>query len=80
MKKILATLSLALFCIALMAQKVCIVTSQQASNREQYAAEYLQKKLTGMGYIVAKKADTKITLHNAGNGPAEGYKIGRAHV
>ena len=77
MKKILATLSLALFCIALMAQKVCIVTSQQASNREQYAAEYLQKKLTGMGYIVAKKADTKITLHNAGNGPAEGYTLSK---
>ena len=77
MKKILATLSLALFCIALMAQKVCIVTSKQASNREQYAAEYLQKKLTGMGYIVAKKADTKITLHNAGNGPAEGYTLSK---
>ena len=77
MKKILATLSLALFCIALMAQKVCIATSKQASNREQYAAEYLQKKLTEMGYIVAKKADTKITLHNAGNGPAEGYTLSK---
>ena len=46
-------------CLALtvMAQRVSIVinkkavrTGFQANNREQYAAEYLQKKLTAMGY------------------------------
>ena len=58
-----------------MAQRVSIVTQKHASNREQYAAEYLQKKLTAMGYEVTPKKGLRITLTNAGNGPAEGYSI-----
>ena len=36
-----------LVCMALtvLAQRINIVTDKQASNREKYAAEYLQKKL-----------------------------------
>ncbi len=67
-------------CLAaiVMAQRVSIVTGKKASAREQYAAEYLQKKLQALGYTVAnKKADCKITLQNASNGPAEGYTISK---
>ena len=67
-------------CLAaiVMAQRVSIVTGKKASAREQYAAEYLQKKLQVLGYTVAsKKADCKITLQNASNGPAEGYTISK---
>ena len=56
-------------------ERVCIVTNKQATNREKYAAEYLQKKLTAMGYEVTPKRGLRITLRNAGNGPAEGYAI-----
>ena len=64
-------------CLALtvMAQRVSIVTQKQATNREQYAAEYLQKKLTAMGYEVTPKKGLRITLTNAAGGPAEGYTI-----
>jgi hypothetical protein len=64
-------------CLAMtiMAQRVSIVTDKQATNREQYAAEYLQKKLTAMGYEVTAKKGARITLTNAGEGPAEGYRI-----
>ena len=58
-----------------MAQRINVVTSKQASAREQYAAEYLQKKLTEMGYEVTEKRGTRITLSNVGKGPAEGYTI-----
>ena len=58
-----------------MAQRVSVVTSKGASAREQYAAEYLQKKLTDMGYEVTPKKGLRITLTNASNGPAEGYTI-----
>ena len=61
--------------LTIMAQRVCIVTDKQATNREKYAAEYLQKKLTAMGYEVTPKKGLNITLTNAGNGPAEGYAI-----
>ena len=61
--------------LTIMAQRVSIVTDKQATNREKYAAEYLQKKLTAMGYEVTPKKGLNITLTNAGNGPAEGYAI-----
>ena len=61
-----------------MAQRVSIQTGKKASAREQYAAEYLQKKLTEMGYTISpKKADCKITLSNANSGTAEGYTIAK---
>ena len=60
------------------AQRISIQTGKRASAREQYAAEYLQKKLTEMGYTVSpKKADCKITLSNANSGTAEGYTIAK---
>ena len=67
-------------CLAaiVMAQRVSIVTGKKASAREQYAAEYLQKKLQALGYTFAnKKADCKITLQNVSNGPVEGYTISK---
>ena len=78
MKKILSILITFFVCATLSAQQVCIITNKKASNREQYAKEYLQKKLKGMGYIVSsKKTDCKITLVNAGNGTPEGYTIAK---
>ena len=61
--------------VATMAQQINVVTSKGVSAREQYAAEYLQKKLTALGYEVTAKKGTRITLINADNGPAEGYSI-----
>ena len=60
-----------------MAQRVSVVTSKGASAREQYATEYLQKKLTALGYEVTPKKGLRITLTNANNGPAEGYSIAK---
>ena len=78
MKKITVIAVIALLAITAMAQRVSIQTGKKASAREQYAAEYLQKKLTGMGYTVSpKKADCKIMLSNANSGTAEGYTIAR---
>ncbi len=58
------------------AQRVTIVGSKAASPREQYAAEYLGKKLADIGYTIGtKKADMCITLRNAYSGAAEGYTI-----
>ena len=76
MKKILTSLVLSIAYITLQAQTVSITLSKKASNREQYAKEYLEKKLTSMGYTVSpKKAKLNITLVNVGNGTAEGYTI-----
>lgn len=53
---------------ACLAQKVNILTEKDASNREQYAAEYLQKKLTGMGLsavVNGKKGEYRISLSQA---------------
>ncbi len=76
MKKTLTTLVITLVGLALQAQTVNIVLSKKASNREQYAKEYLEKKLAALGYTVGgKKADKRITLSVAGKGPAEGYTI-----
>ena len=48
------------------AQTVSITTEQNASNREAFAAEYLQKKLTNLGYtIVDKKGEYRISLSQA---------------
>jgi hypothetical protein len=58
-----------------MAQRINVITSKDASAREHYAAEYLQKKLTEMGYEVTEKRGTRITLSNMGKGPAEGFTI-----
>lgn len=78
MKRISALLLLVCLTTLTMAQRVSIQTGKKASAREQYAAEYLQKKLTEMGYTVnPKKADCKITLSNANSGTAEGYTIAR---
>ena len=78
MKKITVIAVIALLAITAMAQRVNIQTGKKASAREQYAAEYLQKKLTEMGYTVSpKKADCKITLSNANSGTAEGYTIAK---
>ena len=78
MKRITVIAVIALLAITAMAQRVSIQTGKKASAREQYAAEYLQKKLTEMGYTVSpKKADCKIMLSNANSGTAEGYTIAR---
>ena len=78
MKRITVIAVFALLAITAMAQRVSIQTGKKASAREQYATEYLQKKLTEMGYTVnPKKADCKITLSNANSGTAEGYTIAR---
>ena len=78
MKKITVIAVIALLAITAMAQRVSIQTGKKASAREQYAAEFLQKKLTEMGYTISpKKADCKITLSNANSGTAEGYTIAK---
>lgn len=78
MKRITVIAVIALLAITAMAQRVNIQTGKKASAREQYAAEYLQKKLTEMGYTISpKKADCKITLSNANSGTAEGYTIAK---
>ena len=78
MKRITVIAVIALLAITAMAQRVSIQTGKKASAREQYAAEYLQKKLTKMGYTISpKKADCKITLSNANSGTTEGYTIAK---
>ena len=71
MKKIVIILILSSCCLMLMAKQVNIITGKKPSPREQYAAEYLQKKLTAMGY------NGHITLKCSHQGPAEGYSISR---
>ena len=80
MKKILITLVLSIVCFTLQAQYVnIVVSSKKATNREQYAAEYLQKKLSAMGYtVVKKKGDCQIALSCKHRGKAEGYQIFRS--
>ena len=78
MKRITVIAVFALLAITAMAQRVSIQTGKKASAREQYATEYLQKKLTEMGYTVSpKKADCTITLSNADSETAEGYTIAK---
>ncbi len=69
-----------LVCMALtvVAQRVSVVTGKKTTVREQYAKEYLQKKLTAMGYtIVQKNGDYQIALSCKHSGKAEGYQISR---
>ena len=80
MTKRLAFIGL-LVCMALtiVAQRVNVVTSKKATAREQYAKEYLQKKLTAMGYTIVKnKGDYQIALSCKNSGKAEGYQIFRS--
>ena len=77
MKKILITLVLTIICSTVLAQQVNIVMQKQASNREQYAKEYLEKKLTALGYEVTAKKGLRITLKCRNSGPTEGYAISR---
>ena len=72
MKKILATLLLTIACMTVQGQSIQIVTNKKASDRERYAAEYLQKKLKALNY-----SGGLITLNVKGSGPAEGYTIRR---
>ena len=76
MKKLFTTLVISLLCLALQAQTVSVVTDRKASNREQYAKDYLARKLTELGYTVStKKPQLRIMLANAGQGAAEGFTI-----
>jgi hypothetical protein len=61
-----------LVCLAVqvMAQHVNIITDKKPTEREKYAAEYLQKKLKALNY-----SGGRITLSVKGCGPAEGYTI-----
>ena len=47
------------------AQSIQIRLEKHPSNREQFAAEYLQKKLSKLGYIVGKRGKYKIYLAQA---------------
>ncbi len=77
MKKILATFVLAIVFLSSHAQTVSIIRNKKATNREQYAAEYLQKKLTALGYSVtnSKKSDCRIELYCRHSGQTEGYQL-----
>ena len=75
MKRFFAvTMMLAIVMMAV-AQQVNIVTNKKATARELYAKEYLQKKLTALGYEVTPKKGLRITLSVSGSGAAEGYTI-----
>ncbi len=53
-------------CSSVHAQRVSIITERTASNRETFAAEYLQKKLAVLGYEVTdRKPDYRVTLSQA---------------
>lgn len=77
MKRIIIIGIIACIAVTATAKRISIVTGKNTSAREQYAVEYLQKKLTEMGHTITnKKADYRITLTtDAGNGPAESYTI-----
>ena len=78
MKRILTILASIGISMALQAETIKVITAKKASNREQYAKEYLEKKLTALGYTIGqKKVDYSISLVNTGSGPAEGYSISK---
>ena len=79
MKRLISIALILACCLTLTAQKVNIITSKKASQREQYAKEYLTTKLTALGYEVTPKKGTSITLTNAGSGSAEGYTIAKGN-
>ena len=53
MKKIISFITTIIVCANINAQTINIVTEKNANNRQQYAAEYLQKKLNALGYEAA---------------------------
>ena len=64
-QKIFVMAALVLIPSVSFAQKVNILTEKTASNREQYAAEYLQKKLNRLGFptvVNGKKGEYRISL------------------
>ncbi|MBQ9656604.1 MAG: hypothetical protein IJV38_11390 [Prevotella sp.] len=75
MKRLLALGVLVAVAMTAVAQQVYIVTSKKASEREQYAKEYLAGKLTALGCEVTARKGLAITLVNTGSGTAEGYSI-----
>ena len=76
MKRIIIIAMVLAASITAVAQQVRIDVAKGASKRELYAAEYLQKKLTAMGYeVVAQKGDMRIALTCRQKGPAEGYML-----
>ncbi len=77
MKKLTVLLLLACLTGIATAQHISIVTGKKASNREQYAKEYLEKKLMALGYEVTAKKGLRITLKCRNSGPTEGYAISR---
>lgn len=67
-QKIFVMAALVLIPSVSFAQKVNILTEKTASNREQYAAEYLQKKLNRLGFptvVNGKKGEYRISLSQA---------------
>lgn len=67
-QKIFVMAALVLIPSVSFAQKVNILTEKKASNREQYAAEYLQKKLNSLGFptvVNGKKGEYRISLSQA---------------
>lgn len=82
MKRIYAIfIALAVCTAALQAQTVSIITSGKPNNRVAYAAEYLEKKLTALGYTVSsRRADYRIRLSVTGEKSGmkkEGFHISR---
>jgi hypothetical protein len=77
------TLCLLLVSLLTQAQTVGILTDRQASVRERFAADYLQRKLAALGYGVKvgdKRADYRITLTKAADTTGlkkEGFTIER---
>ena len=62
MKKLLTMILLAVSIVSY-AQTFSITTRREASNREKFAAEYLSRKLSALGYSFVKgKADYRISL------------------
>lgn len=53
MKRIISFITTIIVCANINAQTINIVTEKNANNRQQYAAEYLQKKLNALGYEAA---------------------------
>ena len=78
MNRIFALSLIMAVALSAMAQQVNIVINKKASNREQYAKEYLQKKLSALGYEVTPNKGLTVTLNNANGGAAEGYTISKS--
>lgn len=59
MKRIISFITTIIVCANINAQTINIVTEKNANNRQQYAAEYLQKKLNALGYEAAISGNGK---------------------